>query len=132
MAVSETLAGQDSYRRLLDLGAADIVLADVSWCGGIAEAKQIAHMAAGRQLPIALHDCTGPVVLATSVHLSVHLPNAMIQESVRAYYRGWYPELATGLPTIADRLRCCQSLLTIFLAWPSIWSTEPYTANVSR
>ena len=43
---------------------------------------------AGRGLrrPVAPHDCTGPVVYTAATHLSMHLPNAMIQESVRAFW----------------------------------------------
>jgi len=51
---------------------------------------------------VAPHDCTGPVVLTASTHLSINLPNALIQESVRAYYTGWYKELLTDLPTVSD------------------------------
>ncbi len=42
------------------------------------------------QLPVAPHDCTGPIVLIASTHLSINAPNALIQETVRAYYSGWY------------------------------------------
>jgi L-alanine-DL-glutamate epimerase-like enolase superfamily enzyme len=86
----------------MDKGAAGIVMLDLSWCGGVGEAKKIATMAEARHLPVAPHDCTGPVVLTASTHLSVNLPNALIQESVRAYYTGWYRELVTQLPTVSD------------------------------
>jgi hypothetical protein len=33
---------------------------------------------------------------------SVNLPNALVQESVRAYYTGWYKELVTRLSEISD------------------------------
>ena len=59
-------------------------------------------MAEAHQLPVAPHDCTGPVVLVASTHLSINAPNALIQETVRAYYGGWYKELVTTLPEIAD------------------------------
>jgi L-alanine-DL-glutamate epimerase-like enolase superfamily enzyme len=75
---------------------------DISWCGGISEAKKIATMAEAHQLPVAPHDCTGPVVLVASTHLSINAPNALIQETVRAYYTGWYRELVTTLPEIAN------------------------------
>ena len=75
---------------------------DLSWVGGLTEARKIAGMAEAWQLPVAAHDCTGPVVLAASTHLSLHAPNALIQETVRAYYSGWYTELVTALPTIGD------------------------------
>ena len=53
-------------------------------------------------LPVAPHDCTGPVVLAASTHLSLNAPNALIQESVRAFYRTWYRDLVTALPTVTN------------------------------
>jgi L-alanine-DL-glutamate epimerase-like enolase superfamily enzyme len=59
-------------------------------------------MAEAHQLPVAPHDCTGPVVLVASTHLSINAPNALIQETVRAFYTGWYKEILTNLPDIAD------------------------------
>jgi galactonate dehydratase len=40
------------------------------------------------------------VVYAASCHFSLHARNALIQESVRAFYTGWYTELVTELPTV--------------------------------
>jgi galactonate dehydratase len=102
VTASETLSGRSAFRELMEKGAAKIVMLDVSWCGGIGEAKKIATMAEARHLPVAPHDCTGPVVFTASTHLSVNLPNALVQESVRAYYTGWYKELVTALPSVAD------------------------------
>jgi galactonate dehydratase len=102
VTASETLSGRAAFRELMEKGAAEIVMLDVSWCGGIGEAKKIATMAEARHLPVAPHDCTGPVVFTASTHLSLNLPNALVQESVRAYYTGWYKELVTALPSVAD------------------------------
>jgi L-alanine-DL-glutamate epimerase-like enolase superfamily enzyme len=102
VTVGETLSGRSAFRELVEKRAAKIVMLDVSWCGGLSEAKKIATMAEARHLPVAPHDCTGPVVFTASTHLSVNLPNALVQESVRAYYTGWYKELVTELPTVAD------------------------------
>jgi galactonate dehydratase len=41
-------------------------------------------------------------VLTASTHLSINLPNALTQETVRAFYTGWYKEIATGLPDVSD------------------------------
>ena len=75
---------------------------DLAWCGGLSEARKIASMAEAWHLPVAPHDCTGPVVFTASCHLSLHARNALIQESVRAFYTGWYNELVTALPTVAN------------------------------
>ena len=102
VTISETLATRWSFREVFERGAAGIAMLDISWCGGISEAKKIATMAEAYQLPVAPHDCTGPVVLAASTHLSINAPNALIQETVRAYYSGWYRELVTALPEIRN------------------------------
>jgi L-alanine-DL-glutamate epimerase-like enolase superfamily enzyme len=102
VCASETLGGRSAFRDLLETQAAGIVMLDIAWCGGLSEARKIAAMAEAWHLPIAPHDCTGPVVLAASTHLSLNAPNALVQESVRAYHRTWYRDLVTAVPEIKD------------------------------
>ena len=102
VCASETLGSRGAFRDLLETGVAGIVMLDISWCGGISEARKIAAMAEAWHLPVAPHDCTGPVVLAASTHLALNAPNALLQESVRAFYRTWYNDVATGVPAVAD------------------------------
>ncbi|PBB96040.1 mandelate racemase/muconate lactonizing enzyme family protein [Mesorhizobium sp. WSM3862] len=102
ISASETLGSRWAFRDLLETGAAGIVMLDISWCGGLSEARKIASMAEAWRLPVAPHDCTGPVVLAASTHLSLNAPNALVQESVRAFYRTWYRDLVTALPEVKD------------------------------
>jgi L-alanine-DL-glutamate epimerase-like enolase superfamily enzyme len=48
-------------------------------------------------------------VLAAGTHLSIHAPNALLQETVRAFYTSWYRELVTELPPITDgRIRALE------------------------
>src|SRR5260370_2224708 len=75
---------------------------DIASCGGLSEARKIGAMAEAWHLPVAPHDCTGPVVLCASTHLSLNAPNALVQESVRAYYRTWYGDLVTALPKVEN------------------------------
>lgn len=89
-------------RELLEAEAVDILMTDVTWTGGIGESRRIADMAETANLPFVAHDCTGPVTFLASIHLSIHCPNAMIQESVRAYYRGFYADLVTVVPRIEN------------------------------
>ncbi|MFV0475998.1 MAG: mandelate racemase/muconate lactonizing enzyme family protein, partial [Pikeienuella sp.] len=102
ISASETLGSRWAFRDLLETGAAGIVMLDISWCGGLSEARKIAAMAEAWHLPVAPHDCTGPVVLCASTHLSLNAPNALVQESVRAFYRTWYRDLVTALPEVSD------------------------------
>ena len=100
VTASETLSTRWGFRDLLEQQAVDVVMLDLSWVGGLSEAKKIAGMAEAWHLPVAPHDCTGPIVLAASVHLSINAPNTLIQETVRAFYSSWYQELVTNLPPI--------------------------------
>lgn len=99
---SELALTRYHVRELLEANAVDILMTDVTWTGGIGESKRIAAMAETANLPFVAHDCTGPVTFIASIHLSIHCPNALIQESVRAYYRGFYGDLVTDLPRIED------------------------------
>jgi L-alanine-DL-glutamate epimerase-like enolase superfamily enzyme len=102
ICASETLGTRSAFRDLLETGVAGIVMLDIGWCGGLSEARKIAAMAETWHLPVAPHDCTGPVMLAASTHLSLNAPNALIQESVRGFYRTWYRDLVTAVPEVND------------------------------
>ncbi len=102
ICASETIATRPVFLAMMARRAVGVVMLDLSWVGGISEAKKIATMAEAHHLPVAPHDCTGPVVFAASCHLSLNAANALIQESVRAFYTGWYRELVTDLPPIRN------------------------------
>ncbi len=104
VTASETWAGRAQFLDALRLNAIDYAMLDVAWCGGLTEARKIAALADALQRPVAPHDCTGPVTYAASVHLAFATPNCVIQESVRAYYHGWYAEMVAGLPLPAAGL----------------------------
>jgi L-alanine-DL-glutamate epimerase-like enolase superfamily enzyme len=87
---------------MLDRDAVGIVMVDLCWTGGLTEGRKIAALGELYHKPFAPHDCTGPVGFVASVHMSLSQPNTIIQESVRAFYTGWYKELVTELPTIED------------------------------
>jgi len=99
---SEQVASRWAFREMFEKQAMTICMFDISWVGGISEAKRIASMAHAYHMPIAPHDCVGPVTLMFSVHLSLNAPNALIQETVRAYNATWYKEIVTELPKIEN------------------------------
>jgi len=76
------------------------VMLDLGWVGGLSEARKIAALAKAFHKPVAPHDCTGPVVLAASLHLAMSTTNVVLQEVVRAYLGGWYRDLVTQLPDV--------------------------------
>ena len=99
---SEYLATRYEYKPLLEKQAADIVMIDPTWAGGITECKKVCAMAEAYKRPVAMHDCTGPLTLYAGIHLAINATNAIYQESVRAYMRVNYPDLVTELPTIEN------------------------------
>lgn len=102
LASGESLAGRAAFLPLLAQGALGVVTVDITWTGGLTEARKIASTADGFGIPIAPHDCTGPVALTAATHMSVSAPNALVQEFVRASYHGWYRDLVTDLPPLAE------------------------------
>lgn len=102
IAASERLATRQMFKQLIDKRAASIIMIDLAWCGGLSEARKIANLAEASELPVTLHDCTGPFVYAASCALSATLPNAMYQEMVRAYATGWYTEIVEDIPIVRD------------------------------
>jgi galactonate dehydratase len=97
---SETMSTRWQFREAFEKRALSIVMLDVGWVGGLSEARKIATMAEAYHLPIAPHDCVGPITLIASVHLDYAVPNVFIQEVVRAYLHGVYPNLVTDLPPV--------------------------------
>jgi len=104
IAASERLAMRGPFRQVIEKRAASVIMIDLAWCGGLSEARKIANLAEGAQMPVTLHDCTGPIVYAASCALSATLPNVNYQEAVRAYFTGWYREITDVLPDVKDGL----------------------------
>jgi galactonate dehydratase len=102
VCASETLGSRFPYKDMLDRDAMHVVMADLCWTGGLTEGRKIAAMADTYHRPFAPHDCIGPVGFIAGIHASFSQPNTLIQESVRAFYSGWYKELVDTMPTIRD------------------------------
>ena len=97
LCVSERLMTRFGFRELIDNRAARIIMPDVCWCGGISEAKKIATMAETHYLPVAPHNCGGPVLHVASLHLASNVTNLYILESVRRHYLDEYRGIVTGM-----------------------------------
>jgi len=97
---SETLSTRWGFREAFEKRALSIVMFDIGWVGGISEARKVAAMAEAYSLPIAPHDCVGPITLIASLHLDFAVPNVYVQEVVRAYLQGVYPTLVTWVPSV--------------------------------
>jgi L-alanine-DL-glutamate epimerase-like enolase superfamily enzyme len=99
---SENVSTRWSFREMFVKQATDICMFDLGWVGGISEAKRIATMAESFGIPIAPHDCVGPIAFMADVHLSLNVPNAFIQETVRSFNATWYKDIVTALPKVEN------------------------------
>ncbi len=92
ICISERLLTRWQLRHFIENGSARIVMPDLIWTGGISETYKIAILASAHQVPFAPHDATGPVNIFACSHICYCSPNAMMQEHVPAYFKGWYRE----------------------------------------
>ncbi|MBK5293023.1 MAG: mandelate racemase/muconate lactonizing enzyme family protein, partial [Acidobacteriia bacterium] len=95
LTISERLMTRYGFRELMENRAASIIMPDICWCGGISEAKKIATMAETWYLPVAPHNCGGPVLHWASAHLAANLTNLAILETVRRNYFDEYKGILT-------------------------------------
>lgn len=103
IAVGENLgAGFNAYKPLFDARATDVAIIDIGWSGGITQAVKTAALAEQYGIPVAPHDCTGPVSLAVATHVVTAIENGYVQEVARAFYHGWYNEVSSGFPIVAN------------------------------
>jgi L-alanine-DL-glutamate epimerase-like enolase superfamily enzyme len=98
IAAGENLASFHRFTELIIGGRIGLVIADPNFVGGVTAAHRVADLAGQHRRSYANHDCSGPVNLAVGTHLSLHAENGWLQEMVRAFYFGWYDEIATGFP----------------------------------
>jgi galactonate dehydratase len=95
LCLSERLMTRFGFRELIENRAARIIMPDICWCGGISEAKKIATLAETYYLPVAPHNCGGPVLHVASLHLAANVTNLYILESVRRHYLDEYRGIVT-------------------------------------
>ncbi len=99
---SELLMTRWQLREWLEKHVSQIVMTDPVWTGGIAETRKIAALAETFGVPLVLHNVAGPISHAACMHLGAHIPNLFYVESVRAFYREYFPVLAGFQPAVAD------------------------------
>lgn len=80
IALGERLFSRWDCKIILASGAVDIIQPDPSHCGGITEARKIAHMAEAYDVALALHCPLGPIALAACLQIDAGCYNATIQE----------------------------------------------------
>lgn len=102
VSVSEYLMTRWEYLPVLEEEAADYLMVDPTWAGGITESRKIASLVDTYGLPVTMHDCTGPFTMLAGMAIAATSPNAIYQEVVRAYLHHVYPQWVDFVPTVHD------------------------------
>ncbi len=80
----------------------DIVQPDVGYCGGPVELTHIAAMADAFGITVALHDSSGPVSTAASLHVAVTIPNLKMVELFDDFSAPFVRDAVPGHPVARD------------------------------
>lgn len=97
---SELMMTRWQIREWMEKHVAQILMTDPVWNGGIGETRKIASMAEAYGLPLVLHNVAGPICHAACMHLGAHIPNLYFVESVRAFYKTYFPILGDFAPQL--------------------------------
>lgn len=98
IAHSETLGTRYELKDFLEAKAADILMFDLTWCGGVTEAKKMCDMADAYHIPGSPHTCGGPLLWVASTHLTTALANFSYMESNYWKYTHQYPYFISNVP----------------------------------
>lgn len=102
IAVSEMMISVEDYRLVLEKRAADYIMIDPTWVGGISPTVKITDLAQAYNIPVMMHDCTGPLTLLAGIHVGIARGNVAWQESVRRNLRVTYPAMLTKPIEVAN------------------------------
>ncbi len=80
VCVGERLHSRFMCRPVLERQAADILMPDVTRCGGISELRKIANLCECYNVPVAPHNPNGPISTIASAHVVAAIPNFFRQE----------------------------------------------------
>ena len=100
-------AGENRYlryefRELFEKQAVDIIMPDISKCGGLSECRKIANMAEIYYIPFAPHNCSGPLSTLADSQVCVTVPNFLVLEWHFFGDPTWDDTLLTDEPLIQD------------------------------
>lgn len=104
VATGERIHTRHEVRRLLELGAVDVLQTDLTESCGLLEGKKIAAMADASYVTFAPHNVGGPVSTAACLHLAACTTNFKIQEHFNDFVDAWVKEAARGpgYPEVKD------------------------------
>ena len=72
--------GEPFFAELISTGAVSIIMPDVKFCGGVAEACRAGRAASGAGGQVSLHSPSGPASMLASGHVTAAMPGALALE----------------------------------------------------
>ncbi|MBK7928350.1 MAG: mandelate racemase/muconate lactonizing enzyme family protein [Bryobacterales bacterium] len=102
ICISERLTTRFRFREMFEARAVDVCMYDVTWCGGISEAKKISDLADTYKIPTSPHTGGGPLLWFSSIHTATTLTNFYIMESVYHLYNDLFPHFIQNVPVPKD------------------------------
>ncbi len=99
IAGGERLQTRYQLQRLLQAGGLDVVIADLTWSGGITEGRRIADLAEVYGVPLATHGNSGPVNLWAAAHVLTSVRNPCSAEIVRLHHE-YFPRITEGVSLV--------------------------------
>ncbi len=133
LAVSEMLVGYEDFRLVLEKRAADYVMIDPTWVGGISQTRRLTQLAQFYNVPVVMHDCTGPFTLLSGIQVGTASANVAWQETLRAHIRIIYPRLIAETIKVVDGRVQPPERPGIGATWlPEIFEQNNANVRVSR
>lgn len=102
LCVGENLYLRYGFRELLEKQAVDVIMPDISKCGGLSECRKIANMAEIYYIPMAPHNNSGPLSTLADSHVCASIPNFLALEFHRVGDKTWDDTLLTESPLIQN------------------------------
>jgi galactonate dehydratase len=98
-------AGENAYlrygfREIVEKQAVDIIMPDISKCGGLSECRKIANMAEAYYIPFAPHNNSSALSTVADAHVCASVPNFLALEFHRFGDPTWNDTLLSDEPVI--------------------------------
>ena len=102
ICAGENLYLRYGFRELLEKQAVDIIMPDISKCGGLSESRKMANMAEIYYIPFAPHNNSSALSTVADAHVCASVPNFLALEFHRYGDPIWNDVIISDEPAIQD------------------------------
>jgi galactonate dehydratase len=100
ICAGENLYLRHGFRDLLEKQAADIIMPDISKCGGLSECRKIANLAELYYIPFAPHNNSSALSTVADAHVCASVPNFLVLEFHRYDDPTWNEVILSDQPAV--------------------------------